>query len=297
MKKKAKGNWIAEQCSETEENRRKSNNKRAHQLAKDLTTVKQGKATTVHDRSGKCLTEEWQIPNRWTEYYSELYNHKANVYCSQSGRVSEEWSRLCIRFSLCLKLVSVMFTSPPPLLNATFIHNIPAHPWPWINNCLDQWSERVLPVQLSNTSLQLAWQESGKQLRTTARTRSREANHGSAYASRYGTWKRLWIRCDSKLWFSSVQSSRLRCAFCLKRTGLEVQRKDAAHNAWKSRTRYTIRHFRTTDRLWRHLRTVSCVWKELSICFSDQTQDAVRWRSQSRSAPIATDPIRYCRTS
>ena len=46
---------------------------------KDLTTVKQGKATTIQDRSGKCLTEERQILNRWTEYCSELYNHKANA--------------------------------------------------------------------------------------------------------------------------------------------------------------------------------------------------------------------------
>ena len=45
---------------------------------KDLTTVKQGKATTAQDRSGKCLAEERQILNRWTEYCSELYNHKAN---------------------------------------------------------------------------------------------------------------------------------------------------------------------------------------------------------------------------
>ena len=45
---------------------------------KDLTTVKQGKATIVQDRSGKCLTEEREILNRWTEYCSELYNHKAN---------------------------------------------------------------------------------------------------------------------------------------------------------------------------------------------------------------------------
>ena len=42
-------------------------------MVKDLTTVKQGKATTVQDRSGKCLTEERQILNRWTEYCSELY--------------------------------------------------------------------------------------------------------------------------------------------------------------------------------------------------------------------------------
>ena len=56
--KKAKENWIGEQCSEIEENLRKNNSKRAYQLVKDLTTVKQGKASTVKDRSGKCLTEE-----------------------------------------------------------------------------------------------------------------------------------------------------------------------------------------------------------------------------------------------
>ena len=45
---------------------------------KDLTTVKQGKVTTVQNCSGKCLKEERQILNRWTEYCSELYNYKAN---------------------------------------------------------------------------------------------------------------------------------------------------------------------------------------------------------------------------
>ena len=45
---------------------------------KDLTTVKQGKATTVRDSSGKCLAEEREILNRSTEYCTELYNHKAN---------------------------------------------------------------------------------------------------------------------------------------------------------------------------------------------------------------------------
>ena len=44
----------------------------------DLTTVKQGKAPTVEDRSGKRLTEEREILNRWTKYCTELYNHKAN---------------------------------------------------------------------------------------------------------------------------------------------------------------------------------------------------------------------------
>ena len=45
---------------------------------KDLTTVKQGNATTIQDLSGKCLTEGRQILNRWTEYGSELYNYKVS---------------------------------------------------------------------------------------------------------------------------------------------------------------------------------------------------------------------------
>ena len=49
--KKAKQNWIGEKCSEIEENLRKNNSKTAYQLVKDLTTVKQGKATAVQDRS------------------------------------------------------------------------------------------------------------------------------------------------------------------------------------------------------------------------------------------------------
>ena len=45
--KKAKENWIGEQCSEIEENLRKNNIKRPYQLVTVLTTVKQGKATAV----------------------------------------------------------------------------------------------------------------------------------------------------------------------------------------------------------------------------------------------------------
>ena len=75
--KKAKENWIGEHCSETEENLRKNNSKRANQLVKDLTTVKDGKATTIQDNSRKCLTEEHEILNRWTEYCPELYSHKS----------------------------------------------------------------------------------------------------------------------------------------------------------------------------------------------------------------------------
>ena len=76
-KKKAKEKSIEKQCCEIEENLRK-NIKRAYQLVKDLITVKQRKVTIVQDQSGKCLTEEREILNRWTEYCSELYYHKAS---------------------------------------------------------------------------------------------------------------------------------------------------------------------------------------------------------------------------
>ena len=62
--KKAKENWIGEQCSDTEETLKKNNSKRAYQLVKDLATAKQRDTTTVQDRSGKCLTEERQIQYR-----------------------------------------------------------------------------------------------------------------------------------------------------------------------------------------------------------------------------------------
>ena len=62
--KKAKENWIGEQCSEIEENLGKNNSKRAYQLVKDLTTVKQRNANTAQDGSRKCLTEEREILDR-----------------------------------------------------------------------------------------------------------------------------------------------------------------------------------------------------------------------------------------
>ena len=47
-------------------------------LVKYLTSVKLGKSTTVQYRSGKCLTEQREILDRWAEYCSQLYKHKAD---------------------------------------------------------------------------------------------------------------------------------------------------------------------------------------------------------------------------
>ena len=72
--KKAKEDWIGAQCEEIETCLNKNNSKRAYQLVKDLTSEKQGRSSTIQDKSGKCLTEEKEILSRWTEYCSELYN-------------------------------------------------------------------------------------------------------------------------------------------------------------------------------------------------------------------------------
>ena len=55
---------------------------------KDLTSEKQGRSSTIQDKSGKCLIEEKEILSRWTEYCSELYNYEscgdnAVLDCSQ----------------------------------------------------------------------------------------------------------------------------------------------------------------------------------------------------------------------
>ena len=57
---------------------RQNNSKKVYQLVKVLTAVKQGRVTNINGRSGKCLTEKREILNRWTEYCSQLNNHKAN---------------------------------------------------------------------------------------------------------------------------------------------------------------------------------------------------------------------------
>ena len=74
--KMPKETWIQGQCQEVEACLRKNNSKKAYQLVKDLTTEKQEKTTATQGKSGKCLTEENEILNRWTEYCSDLYNYE-----------------------------------------------------------------------------------------------------------------------------------------------------------------------------------------------------------------------------
>ena len=97
--KKAKEDWIGAQCEEIETCPNKNNSKRAYQLLKDLTSEKQGRSSTVQDKSGKCLTEEKEIVNRWTEYCSELHSLK-RATCS-SARTTELSASSVIRAKSC----------------------------------------------------------------------------------------------------------------------------------------------------------------------------------------------------
>ena len=80
--------WKLTQHHRTTRPPRISNSKRSYQRVKDPSSEKQGRSSTIQDKSGKCLTEEKEILSRWTEYCSELYNYEscggnAVLDCSQ----------------------------------------------------------------------------------------------------------------------------------------------------------------------------------------------------------------------
>ena len=56
--RKAKEHWIDTLCEEIRTWLNKTNSKRAYKLVRNLTSEKQGRSSSIQDRSGKCLTEE-----------------------------------------------------------------------------------------------------------------------------------------------------------------------------------------------------------------------------------------------
>ena len=96
--KKAKEDWIGAQCEEIETCLNKNNCKTAYQLVKDLPSEKQGRSSTIQDRSGKSLTEEQEILSRWTEYCSELYNYESCEHNAVLDAVSPR--KICNRSSV-----------------------------------------------------------------------------------------------------------------------------------------------------------------------------------------------------
>ena len=75
--KKAKENWIGEQCQDIDDCLKKNNSKKAYKLVQDLTGTKQERTTTIQEIGGTRLTENEDILKRWTEYCSEQYIYRA----------------------------------------------------------------------------------------------------------------------------------------------------------------------------------------------------------------------------
>ncbi|GFO47197.1 endonuclease-reverse transcriptase [Plakobranchus ocellatus] len=75
--KEATEKWIEDQCEDIENSLKHNNSNKAYKIVKELTDTKQARATTIESKEGKCLTQEKDILERWTEYCSELYTHVA----------------------------------------------------------------------------------------------------------------------------------------------------------------------------------------------------------------------------
>lgn len=74
--KKAKEDWIEDQCCNVEEGLANGNSKKAYETLRILTKTQQRAATVIEDSSGQLLTENTAVLSRWTEYCRDLYNHK-----------------------------------------------------------------------------------------------------------------------------------------------------------------------------------------------------------------------------
>ena len=76
--KKAKEDWIDDQCKKIDNSLKMNDSITAYQTVKELTATKQSKVSTLEDKNGTALTGLEEILSRWTEYCSELYSHEAN---------------------------------------------------------------------------------------------------------------------------------------------------------------------------------------------------------------------------
>ena len=106
----AKTQWMEDQCDELEGQMKLNNSKKAYQTVKDLTVQQQCKASSIQRKSGKCLTEEKDVLNRWTEYCSDLYNHQAD----KDNNI------------LCRDNLENMDNNPPPILLSEVIWAVEA---------------------------------------------------------------------------------------------------------------------------------------------------------------------------
>ncbi|GFN74779.1 RNA-directed DNA polymerase from mobile element jockey-like [Plakobranchus ocellatus] len=65
--KEATEKWIEYQCEDIENSLKYNNCNKAYKIVKELTDTKQARAITIESKEGKCLTQEKEILERWTD--------------------------------------------------------------------------------------------------------------------------------------------------------------------------------------------------------------------------------------
>ena len=116
--KVTKETCVRSQCQKVEACLRKNNSKKAYQLVKDLTAERQGKSTTIQDKLRRCLAEEHEIRNRWTEYSLDLCNYEIDgdptvLACRQ---IPDQEHHAILPISMDLLVLSRVKSYPPPPL-------------------------------------------------------------------------------------------------------------------------------------------------------------------------------------
>ena len=88
---KAVENWIGAQCEEIETCMNKNNSKRAYQLVKDLTSEKQGRSSTIQDKSVNVLLKKERFSangQNIAQNCSTMRVVETTLYCCS---ITEKW--------------------------------------------------------------------------------------------------------------------------------------------------------------------------------------------------------------
>ena len=77
--RKAKEEWVKQQCRNLEDNLTRNQTKKAFEMVKKLTRTKGERTSVIEDKAGNIRGESKEIAERWREYCFELYNLQLNV--------------------------------------------------------------------------------------------------------------------------------------------------------------------------------------------------------------------------
>ena len=97
--KKAKEDWIGAQCEEIETCLNKNNSKRAYQLVKDLTSEKQGRSSTIQDKSGNVLLKKKRFSADGQNIAQNCTSMRV-VETTQYWTAASPWKKICNRSSV-----------------------------------------------------------------------------------------------------------------------------------------------------------------------------------------------------